>query len=122
MRISIKLSFNDKKTDINAIVYNIKSEFYDFFASATLKEKISVEEAEHNVLKQLEHGDIATLYASKNNTPFKVILDWKNNLICIEPCEHKTIYDIIFYTHRALETCNNFAIHEFIATQDAIDQ
>lgn len=115
MRILAKLEFNDKKNDVDAIVYNIKSEFCDFYSSHALDEKISVEQVEQSVLQQLEDTKIAEFFASKDNVPFKVGINLDGGFVSVDSIKQHEIDDLTFYTLRALEACNNFAIDEFVA-------
>jgi hypothetical protein len=117
MHVLIKLELNDKKAVVNAMVYNIKAEFCDLYLSADLQEVISVEAIDAAVLNQVEKENIGIFYAAKGETPFKITINWLRETVLVESDTLGEKQDITFYTYRALEVCNNFAIYSLEASE-----
>ena len=122
MRVSAQLELENKTNDTNAIIYNAKSEFYEFYTSINLSGTFTVEEVNASVLQQIENSDKGIFYAVKANAPFKVTIDCEKKKVIVEPILSKNMQDLTFYLYRTLEICNNFAIYELEATKAHEDQ
>ncbi len=117
MQVSLKLDFDDMKTDTNSMVYNVVSEFCDFYESEKLSKQIPVEVVNKNVFDQIQKDGIGRFYAKKDDTPFAVTIHWEDNKVVITNLPGAEQADITFYIYRALEVCNNFAIYDLVAEE-----
>ena len=117
MYVLVELEFSTNKAGIGKLIFNLKTEFCDFYDSENLDKQLSVELVEQSVLQQIEKNNVGMFYASKDAIPFKVTINWPNETVLVESVELGEKQDITFYTYRALEVCNNFAIYNLEATE-----
>lgn len=115
MLVSAKLGFSTRMLDIKNLVYNAKISHCHFYDSILFKKKLVVEDAIQFLLQQVENKGDGFLYALKDNIPFKISINWENEIISLEMLSSETIIGLKFYLFCMLEICNNFIIYEIEA-------
>ncbi len=122
MKVSVQLDFNEMKIDINSLVYNAKSEFYDFYKSTAVKELVDVEEVDKQVFEQVNQKGTGSFVAKKDDIPFEVIIYWKESQLEVKSLDNQKQADLEFYISRCIEVCHNFAMLELIADERGVHE
>ncbi len=122
MKISIQLKFNKMSDDISALIYNIKSEYCEFYFSSEIEEVISEEAVDQQVVEQVHQTGIGFFYAKKDDIPFEVIIYWKKSQLEVKSIDNHKQADLEFYIYRCIEVCHNFAMLELIADEGGVHE
>ncbi len=122
MKVSVQLDFNEMKIDINSLVYNAKSEFYDFYKSTAVKELMDVKGVDKQVFEQVQQAGIGSFVAKKDGIPFEVVIHWKKSQLEVKSLDNQKQADLEFYIYRCIEVCHNFAMLELIADEERVHE
>ena len=122
MKVSVQLDFNEMKIDINTLVYNTKSEFYDLYLSPEWCEAIDVKIVDQQVFEQVQQTGIGSFFAKKDDIPFEVIIYWKKSQLEVKNIDNQKKADLEFYIYRCIEVCHNFAMLELIADEGFVHE